>query len=389
MTDSLGQSLNATQVAALRRPLSTANGLPGKAYGESFYKLEQSKLFPRTWCAIGNGAQIPNPGDVMEFDLAGWPLIAVRDAASEIRCFYNICRHRANKLVRGKKCGLKRLSCSWHGWTYALDGKLLSTPDIGGGAVHSADGFEHNGLGLREVRSARWLDYILVNLDGNAGEAAAHLAPLDNFLAHLDFSTLRHGGFWETTYPGSWKVAIEGAVEDYHVPWGHSQVVRGLRTRSGQIDTAEQCFAATTSTWTYNPGQAPTRYQAERLPSIPGAAHGDAPKSCIINLFPIGLIGVMTDHLMLGQMMPLAWDRTLLRFQYYFVGTAATDPALADVRREITDGWIEIAEQDRAFVQDVHEMYQVRDAAQIETRFSPHWEGAVAHFQRMVVDALS
>ena len=92
---------------------------------------------------------------------------------------------------------------------------------------------------------------------------------------------------------------------------------------------------------------------------------------------------------MLGQMTPVAWDRTALRFQYYFVGDAATDPQRADVRREITDGWTEIAEQDRDYVRNVHAMYQTRDAANIETRFSPHWEGAVLHFQRMVVDALS
>ena len=96
----------------------------------------------------------------------------------------------------------------------------------------------------------------------------------------------------------------------------------------------------------------------------------------------------MSDHIMLGVMMPLGWDQTLLRFQYYFVGDAATDPGCAQARRDITDGWSEIVEQDVPFVRNVHAMYQVRDEALLPTRFSPHWEGAVLHFQRMVVGAI-
>lgn len=389
MSETLTDLLDDAQLSAIRRPVHEARGLPGKAYGESFYQLEQRELFPNTWCTIGTGAQIPNPGDALEIDLAGWPLLAVRDAAGEIACFYNICRHRGNKLVEGKMCGLKRLSCNWHGWTYGLDGQLLSTPELGGASIHDAQGFERSTLGLRKVRSARWLDYIVVNLNANAPELSEHLKPLDEFLSRWDLSNLRHSSSWESIYTGGWKVSIEGAIEDYHVPWGHAQVVKGLHSRSALIETAERCFAATTSTWQYKSGRAPTRYQNALLPCIPGPNTTDAPQSCIVNLFPIGLIGLMSDHMMLGQMTPVAWDRTALRFQYYFVGDAATDPQRADVRREITDGWTEIAEQDRDYVRNVHAMYQTRDAANIETRFSPHWEGAVLHFQRMVVDALS
>ena len=61
----------------------------------------------------------------------------------------------------------------------------------------------------------------------------------------------------------------------------------------------------------------------------------------------------------------------------------------AAARQDIIDGWDKIIEQDVPFVRNVHEMYQVRDDLLIDTRFSPHWEGAVLHFQRMVVDTLT
>ena len=81
---------------------------------------------------------------------------------------------------------------------------------------------------------------------------------------------MKHGASWDTIYPGNWKVTIEGGIEDYHVPWGHPQVTRGMQSRSGRIDSAPGCFAATTSTWIYKHGQAPTRYKNDHIPSIPG-----------------------------------------------------------------------------------------------------------------------
>ena len=158
MTATLEQLLTAQEIADLQRPINLACGLPGKAYGETFYQLKQRELFPRTWCAVGTGSEIPNPGDVMEVDLAGWPLLAVRGTSGAVKCFYNICRHRGNKLVEGKRCNLQRLSCSWHGWTYDLDGNLLSTRDLGGAGVHEAPGFEPQSLALKQVRTERWLD---------------------------------------------------------------------------------------------------------------------------------------------------------------------------------------------------------------------------------------
>ena len=137
----LADFVSAADVERLQGPIDQAVGLPGRAYGEAFYRLEQRSLFPRGWCVVGVGAQVPEPGDVMPIDLAGWPLLAIRSNAGEVRCFHNICRHRANKLVHEPGTGHKRLSCSWHGWTYDLEGRLVSTPDLGGGGVQEAPGF--------------------------------------------------------------------------------------------------------------------------------------------------------------------------------------------------------------------------------------------------------
>ena len=374
-------------IRRLHAPISEATGLPGAAYGSAFHEVERHTLFRSRWCVIGVGAEIPHAGDVMEVELAGWPLFAVRTQTGEIRCFYNICRHRANRLIEGKHNGMSRLSCSWHGWTYDLEGNLLSTPDLGGGGVHEAKNFCKTSLGLKRVPTSTWLDYILVNLDGTAPPLAEHLQPLNQFLSSYDFSGLCYSSSARFEYPGNWKVGIEGAIEDYHVPWGHGQMVRQLKKRHCEIDTADGCFAATRSTMLYH-DEGPSRYGNNALPAIPNTNVSEHPQSLIVNLFPVGVIGLMADHMMLGSFSPLGWDRTLLSLNYYFVGDAATDPALAQIRSALLDDWNLIVDQDYDYVRNVHDMYQVRDTAGIETRFSPHWEGAVHHFQQMVADAI-
>ncbi len=44
----LADFLDEASLAALARPTAEATGLPGRAYGQDFYRLEQRQLFPRT-----------------------------------------------------------------------------------------------------------------------------------------------------------------------------------------------------------------------------------------------------------------------------------------------------------------------------------------------------
>jgi len=64
-------------------------------------------------------------------DVAGEPIIVVRDKQGELRAFSNVCRHRAGPIALGSGCQ-NVLRCQYHGWTYTLDGRLIGTPDVEG-----------------------------------------------------------------------------------------------------------------------------------------------------------------------------------------------------------------------------------------------------------------
>lgn len=386
---SLKDFISAAEIKALYRPTAKADGLPARAYRDEFYRLEQEQLFPRAWCAVGVASQIPAAGDAMPVDLAGWPLALVRQRDGAIAAFHNVCRHRGMRLLPEPCKGRAVLRCPWHSWTYDLEGRLVATPDLGGEKLRSAPGFDPAELGLRAVRVARWHDYVFVNIDGKAPDFADHIRPFERFLAGYDLSVMRHGGSWEGSYPGNWKIAVEGAIEDYHLPWGHPELMTNVMQRNARVDFAERCFAAVSGRFEYPAGAGPVLTRLKRaMPSMPVTAPAEPERYFVINLFPVGLMALRADTVMLGLFTPDGPDRTRLVFHHYFAGEAASDPTFAQQRQEIIDNLAYVAEQDIGYVGGVQSNLATRDRLDFPTRFSPYWEGGVQHFQKMVVETI-
>lgn len=386
----LADFLSESELAALYRPTGEARGLPGRCYGEAFYALEQAQLFPKLWCAVAFASDLPETGDMVPVDLAGWPLVLVRDGDGTIRAFHNICRHRAMRLVAEPCKGRSALVCPWHAWTYGLDGKLLATPKIGGDRRNADPAIDTAGLDLREIACGQWLDLVYVNIDGTAEAFDRHIAPLNDLLADYDFSRLRHSGQqWGCDYPGNWKVSVEGAIEDYHLTWGHPQIVQGARENNPRLDNADRVFFANSSARAYRDAKKDAGAVMGHDSRFPALLDPDAEqRTYFMSLFPTGCFQTRHNQVLQGLMLPDGAENTKVVFRHYFGGEAATDPALEEERRRQEAEWRLVFEQDIPFVRSVHENYKRRDAAGIETRFSPLWEANVQRFQQTVVETL-
>lgn len=114
--------------AATTRPPHQAYTLSPAAYeSQAFYEVEKERVWGKSWVCIGLAEQIRQPGDTITAELAGQPIFAVRDKKGDLNGFLNVCRHRGSKLVR-KDGRYPVISCPYHRWGYALDGRLLATP---------------------------------------------------------------------------------------------------------------------------------------------------------------------------------------------------------------------------------------------------------------------
>src|SRR3954465_15582903 len=137
--------------------------LPADVYLDAA-QLEREKqaLFGKTWQILGRRDQVSKAGEYFTAELTGDPLLTRRGSDGVLRGFYNVCRHRAGPPAEG--CGSRKVfRCGYHGWTYGLDGRLISSPEFEGVAD-----FHPQEFGLRPVRTEEWAGLVFVNLDNKA-----------------------------------------------------------------------------------------------------------------------------------------------------------------------------------------------------------------------------
>jgi phenylpropionate dioxygenase-like ring-hydroxylating dioxygenase large terminal subunit len=202
---------------------------------EEIFALEQQHFFANTWLYLGHASQVPAPGDYLAVDIAGRPLLMIRQANAAIRVFYNRCAHKGTKLF-GDESGNtgKFVRCPYHAWTYRLDGSPLAMP--------LKEGYEgtrlaqcESGRGLVALRHvAVYRDFVFVKI-GDAGldfEAyfGEALQALDNLADRSPVGHLRiEGGVLRNIIHCNWKMYLENINDAVHPMSAHESATQAAR----------------------------------------------------------------------------------------------------------------------------------------------------------------
>ena len=193
--------------------ISRAWSIPAPFYTDAaVFAREKEKIFTRTWQVVGHRHQLANPGDFFTTELLGEPLLLVRGVSGELRGFYNVCRHRAGPPAEG--CGSRKVfRCGYHGWTYGLDGKLISATEIEG-----VQDFRPEDFALKPARAEEWFNLIFVNLDPNAEPLLKSLREVPKQAERFGFQQMQL--FERRTYDMNcnWKTYVDNYLEGYHLP---------------------------------------------------------------------------------------------------------------------------------------------------------------------------
>ncbi|MGR3484759.1 MAG: aromatic ring-hydroxylating oxygenase subunit alpha [Paracoccaceae bacterium] len=200
------------------------------------WEIERERVFAATWQYAAHVSQVPGPGDYVTCKVAGESLIVIRGRDGVLRCFYNVCQHRAHRLVEG--AGTTRvLVCPYHAWTYELTGGLRAAP-----GSKQVPGFNRSAVCLTEVRLEELHGFLFVNLDPNAApmddwypgvrEELAEYVPGIDALAPLEWV--------EIPEACNWKVSVENYSECYHCTLNHPTFSTGVvRPETYDIRPAE------------------------------------------------------------------------------------------------------------------------------------------------------
>lgn len=188
-------------------------------------------MFGRAWLFLGHEGEAPQPGDWIANDLAGHRLLAVRDTDGILRAFHNVCRHRAGPLVAGTSGHCDgELVCGYHGWRYALDGRLRAATGFG-----AAEGFDPREFGLLGLRLELWRGLAFVTLDPDAAPLADHVAPLEALLAARGLAIAAPALRRSHDLACDWKTYVENYLEGYHIGAVHPALARELGAAEYQV----------------------------------------------------------------------------------------------------------------------------------------------------------
>ena len=95
---------------------------------QDIYQLELERIFARAWNFVAHDSMIPNPGDFFMNFIGEDRIIVVRDNDLQPQVLVNSCRHRGNAVCRAEEGHSSSFMCTYHGWTYDLQGRLVGVP---------------------------------------------------------------------------------------------------------------------------------------------------------------------------------------------------------------------------------------------------------------------
>jgi Rieske 2Fe-2S family protein len=304
-----------------------AKTLPQRYFvSPEIFAQEQAEIFSRNWLLVGHKSQLKKSGDFFLVTIAGESLIVVRDQKSEIRAFYNVCRHRGTRL-KEDACGhTSAIQCPYHAWTYALDGRLIGAPHMDDMA-----GFDKADYPLHRVNLGLWEGFIFVNL-AEAGALTSILSqrerrkqdrfvsledwfvPLKGKFSHWNMSILQPAKRIEYDVRANWKLMFENYSECYHCPGVHPQLQKVSPYDSAENDLREGPFLG--GFMKINPGKSLTM-SGNACAAFVGKIE-NLQQVFYYSIFPNMLLSLHPEYVMVHQLWPQSPERTLIVCDWLF-----------------------------------------------------------------------
>ncbi len=318
-----------TETAA--RQLNRATTLPAQAYtSEEFFAWELNRVLRPGWQCVAHVSQIPAPGDFLNLDLLGEPLIVVHGKDDGIHVLSRVCPHRSMDIMPegfgydghspaeardgNPDCGRTRLFlCPYHAWTFELDGRLKACPEM-----HEAEGFCRDDFFLKPFRSEIWQGFVFVNLDGHAPPLAEGLIGMATDLAAFRLGEMKLVLAREWDCPFNWKVLVENFMESYHHLGIHHKTLQPMMpARDTWTEQERRHYVRAHLPYKDSVRQDYQAFEAKgdfstALPPLPGLNAAQKSEWGLFLFHPTFLLATAPDRVIWYRLQPLGPDRLKL-----------------------------------------------------------------------------
>jgi len=301
------------------------------------FERERERIFKKVWLNVGRVEQIPRPGDYFVKDLAvcNTSVIVVRGKDGTVKAFHNMCSHRGNKIAWDNGGTCRMFTCKFHGWSYALDGRLAFIPD-----EERFFGLKKETLGMTPVAVDVWAGFIFINVDPNPQETLRdYLGELGAGLIDYPFGELSATSTsWTTEVKANWKVIKDAFQEVYHIAFLHKRSIPDsftskanpyahcldvhLYLRHGSMSLYGNADLKPTpvAELAFRHGAFVIRkdFSESRLPPAVNPTRSKEWTLDLNVIFPAFFVDVSEGSYFTHQFMPLAVDRTMWTSTQYF-----------------------------------------------------------------------
>lgn len=348
-------------------PLERARTIPSCWYFDpEIYEAERRTVFSDTWLLAGRLDQVDAPGAYFTTESAGEPILVVRGDDGVLRALYNVCRHRAAKVMNEAAGKATRLRCRYHGWTYDLAGRLRGTPEFDGVAD-----FCREAQGLKPLAVETWGPTVWVHAGSNPPPLREHLEPLP---ARTPAAALAVRFAERRVYDVAcnWKVCADNFLDGgYHVNTVHTGLASVLDYAQYRTETFHAASVQTSPLKPPDPGKDPS------IGTVRAGTH-----AAYWWVFPNFVLSLYQDVLMTSVFVPFGPARTQVVIDFYF-----GDP----VDQEFITRSVAVSHQVQSEDNDIcMEVQQGMASRSYDAgRFSVSREMGVYHFHRLLAERLA
>ena len=296
--------------------------LPGWLYHDpEFFEAEKKAFLRAAPQVVCHESEIAEPGEWRSLDYLRESIIVIRGDDGQCRAFSNVCRHRGSRLVDGNGGCAKVLTCPYHAWSYARDGKLVGVP-------HRSEypGLRTEELGLVPVALEQWHGFLFVSLEPGAPSVAEMMAPYADEVALYRFEELRvMGRVTLRERKLNWKTIADNYSDHLHIAVGHPGLTR-LFGRNYRIEAKDHVDRMEGDLVEKPSANAMERAYQHFLPRAEHLPASHQRKWLYYKLFPNVAFDIYPDQVDFMQFLPVSATETVIREISY---------ALPDDRREM------------------------------------------------------
>ena len=190
---------------------------------QAIYEMELERIFARAWNFMCHESQIPNKGDYFLSFIGEESVICTRDKTGALQVFINSCRHRGNAVCRAESGNARSFLCTYHGWTFGLDGKLIGVPGYKDLYHEDLKREEWGLISAGKVQSYK--GFVFATMDPDAVDLDEYLGGVGRL--GLDQAAERAGvvavdGVQKNQITCNWKLAVDNLFDWYHPVISHA-----------------------------------------------------------------------------------------------------------------------------------------------------------------------